>query len=89
MFKFGNKKSSGNRFITSLWTSTPHNNPPLDLTELEEGSQKKPLPFYSSSSHIPEGSSVQYQDEELEERESIAEQPQRYQELLQKRESDI
>lgn len=26
---------SGNRLIASIWTSSPHNNPPLDLTELE------------------------------------------------------
>lgn len=26
----------GNRWIVSLWTATPHKNPPLDLTELED-----------------------------------------------------
>lgn len=29
-------RHTGNRWIASLWTATPHNNPPLDLTELEE-----------------------------------------------------
>lgn len=27
---------TGNRWIVSLWTATPHQNPPLDLTELED-----------------------------------------------------
>lgn len=26
---------SGNRWVISLWSSTPHNQPPLDLSELE------------------------------------------------------
>lgn len=29
-------RHTGNRWIASLWTATPHQNPPLDLTELEE-----------------------------------------------------
>lgn len=29
-------RHTGNRWIVSLWTATPHNQPPLDLTELEE-----------------------------------------------------
>lgn len=27
---------AGNRYIVSLWTATPHQQPPLDLTELQE-----------------------------------------------------
>lgn len=27
---------SGNRWLVSLWTATPHKQPPLDLTELED-----------------------------------------------------
>ncbi|XP_012263403.1 uncharacterized protein LOC105690293 [Athalia rosae] len=30
-------RHTGNRWIQSLWTNTPHKNPPLDLTELEAG----------------------------------------------------
>jgi len=29
-------RHTGNRWIVSLWTATPHKNPPLDLTELED-----------------------------------------------------
>lgn len=32
----------GNRWIVSLWTATPHQNPPLDLTELEDVSSFYP-----------------------------------------------
>lgn len=28
-------RHTGNRWIVSLWTATPHKQPPLDLTELE------------------------------------------------------
>ncbi|XP_046735115.1 uncharacterized protein LOC124404775 [Diprion similis] len=30
-------RHTGNRWIQSVWTNTPHKNPPLDLTELETG----------------------------------------------------
>lgn len=29
----------GNRWLASIWTSVPHKTPPLDLTELEAGTQ--------------------------------------------------
>ncbi|XP_049785864.1 uncharacterized protein LOC126188314 [Schistocerca cancellata] len=28
--------NTGNRWLVSIWTKTPHHQPPLDLTELEE-----------------------------------------------------
>lgn len=40
-------RHTGNRWIVSLWTATPHKNPPLDLTELEEVG-----PFYPKSVSI-------------------------------------
>ncbi|KAJ8950632.1 hypothetical protein NQ318_010831 [Aromia moschata] len=33
---YWNDKHTGNRWIVSLWTSTPHKQPALDYTELEE-----------------------------------------------------
>jgi spore maturation protein CgeB len=66
----------GNRWIQSLWTVTPHNNPPLDLSELEKG-----IKTYKSDTHEV----VQYHQEEIE---RGTQQPQQYMEL-QKRESDI
>ncbi|XP_011501386.1 PREDICTED: uncharacterized protein LOC105365026 [Ceratosolen solmsi marchali] len=69
-------RHTGNRWIQSLWTVTPHNNPPLDLSELEKG-----IKTYKSDIHEV----VQYQQEEIE---RGTQQPQQYIEL-QKRESDI
>jgi hypothetical protein len=31
-------KHTGNRWLVSLWTVSPHQQPPLDLTELKDGS---------------------------------------------------
>lgn len=39
----------GNRWIVSLWTATPHQNPPLDLTELEGVSSFQPVSVRSTS----------------------------------------
>lgn len=68
----------GNRWIQSLWTVSPHNNPPLDLSELEEG-----LKVYKIVTH----EEIQYHPEIIERPETHY-QPQQYMEL-QKRESDI
>ncbi|RZB40132.1 hypothetical protein BDFB_001730 [Asbolus verrucosus] len=32
---YWNDRHTGNRWIASLWTATPHQQPPLDLTELK------------------------------------------------------
>ncbi|XP_043465175.1 uncharacterized protein LOC122500344 [Leptopilina heterotoma] len=37
--RYWQDRHTGNRWIQPLWSVTPHNNPPLDLTELEKGTQ--------------------------------------------------
>lgn len=36
-------RHTGNRWIVSLWTATPHKQPPLDLTELEDVRSFQPI----------------------------------------------
>lgn len=55
--KYWKAKHTGNRFLQPLWTVTPHNNPPLDLSELEEGAQNNHV-YYRPQV-------VQYQQDEL------------------------
>lgn len=44
---YWNDRHTGNRWIVSLWTSTPHNQPPLDYsTELKEISSKNQVVYY-------------------------------------------
>ncbi|XP_057671585.1 uncharacterized protein LOC130903484 [Diorhabda carinulata] len=38
---------TGNRWIVSLWTSTPHQQPSLDYTELQGIEIQKPIVYYS------------------------------------------
>ncbi|XP_055321619.1 uncharacterized protein LOC129577870 [Sitodiplosis mosellana] len=54
-------RHTGNRWIVSLWTATPHQNPPLDLTELEDVSS-----FYPKSADVehPEVSYHRPQEEQ-------------------------
>ncbi|XP_031631190.1 uncharacterized protein LOC116345707 [Contarinia nasturtii] len=83
-------RHTGNRWIVSLWTATPHKNPPLDLTELENVSS-----FYPKSADV-EHPEVSYHRPQQEERGGYSRaynqsQPtEEYVELQQpKRESDI
>lgn len=43
-------RHTGNRWITTIWTATPHKQPPLDLTELEDVRSFQPINV-SDSSH--------------------------------------
>lgn len=56
----------GNRWIISFWTSTPHNQPALDYTELEAAHVPQTQIVYEA--RLPEQEPVQYQ--ELKKRES-------------------
>ncbi|XP_014210537.1 uncharacterized protein LOC106640870 [Copidosoma floridanum] len=69
-------RHTGNRWINTIWTATPQNNPPLDLSELEGGLR----PQYSGTHAV-----APYHDEETE---RGSRQAQQYIEL-QKRESDF
>ncbi|XP_012285165.1 uncharacterized protein LOC105702279 [Orussus abietinus] len=69
-------RHTGNRWIQSMWTVTPHKNPPLDLSELESG-----IATFSQTHHEV----VQYQQPESQ---PGTPQPREYMEL-QKRESEI
>lgn len=53
----------GNRWITSLWTATPHQQPPLDYTELEV------ISIPSQAVYIPEPLPSHPQEEIVEYRE--------------------
>ncbi|XP_063374207.1 uncharacterized protein LOC134661897 [Cydia amplana] len=80
-------RHTGNRWIVSIWSTTPHKQPPLDLTELES--------HYQSVNYI-QPYSTEYHEEEEHGRgdipPSVSTQPltssQEYLELH-KRESDI
>ena len=66
----------GNRLLVSLWTATPHNNPPLDLSEIESQLKNK------------ESQAAQFQQAEIEYK-ALHAQSQEYMELREKRESEI
>uniref|UniRef100_A0A6P4E7K3 Uncharacterized protein LOC108037376 n=1 Tax=Drosophila rhopaloa TaxID=1041015 RepID=A0A6P4E7K3_DRORH len=36
--KYWQDRHTGNRWLVSIWSATPHNQPPLDLTELKDAS---------------------------------------------------
>ncbi|XP_033222723.1 uncharacterized protein LOC117176578 [Belonocnema kinseyi] len=69
-------RHTGNRWIQPLWTVTPHNTPPLDLSELEQGSRR----YVYQRPQV-----VQYQQDELD---VATRDPEEYIELH-KRESEI
>ncbi|GJQ68617.1 hypothetical protein Trydic_g17166 [Trypoxylus dichotomus] len=81
-------RHTGNRWIVSFWTATPHNQPALDYTELEHyivphsvvvDSQKHPFEYSNVEFHHPTEPEVQVQPEVV---------PAQYIEMK-KRESDI
>ncbi|XP_004929801.1 uncharacterized protein LOC114250024 [Bombyx mandarina] len=80
-------RHTGNRWIVSIWSTTPHKQPPLDLTELNI--EKLPIQFVAPY-HSDEYHEVLRHESDLPP--SISRQPltssQEYLEL-QKRESDI
>ena len=43
-------RHTGNRWIVSIWSATPHQQPPLDLTELEDVSVFQPINVSVSTS---------------------------------------
>ncbi|XP_026480555.1 uncharacterized protein LOC113387011 [Ctenocephalides felis] len=59
-------RHTGNRWLVSIWSATPHKQPPLDYTELEAG-YKAPV-ITNVHHHYPEHISTQYT--ELQKRES-------------------
>lgn len=84
--EYWNDRHTGNRWIVSLWTSTPHKQPPLDLKELADSDlipqkvvYETPAEYTDVEYGHPHHSQVQYS----------ARQPVEYLELQQKRESDI
>jgi len=36
--KYWQDRHTGNRWLVSIWSATPHNQPPLDFTELKDAS---------------------------------------------------
>ncbi|KAK5642941.1 hypothetical protein RI129_009108 [Pyrocoelia pectoralis] len=42
---YWNDRHTGNRWLVSLWTATPHNQPSLDYTELQWVNSEKPKAY--------------------------------------------
>ncbi|XP_013113181.1 uncharacterized protein LOC106091256 [Stomoxys calcitrans] len=101
--KYWQDRHTGNRWLVSIWTATPHKQPPLDLTELKDVSyfQKlQPAPRIFPEDVITQSEEVpihQHQHQQYQSRpprpegRGLHQQRQReeYVELQTKRESDI
>lgn len=46
--------NTGNRWILPIWVKTPHKQPPLDLSELEEGYRGLQTTYTTTEVEIPE-----------------------------------
>lgn len=59
--------NTGNRWIIPLWTKTPHNQPPLDLTELDEAWLPEPgeYEYPDNYSDYEQPASLRSQQEEF------------------------
>ncbi|CAH1179338.1 unnamed protein product [Phaedon cochleariae] len=66
--RYWNDRHTGNRWIASLWTATPHKQPALDYTELQDISTQTPQVVYHHPPHQPSAPPQQYL--ELQKRES-------------------
>ncbi|XP_055370783.1 uncharacterized protein LOC129605198 [Condylostylus longicornis] len=84
-------RHTGNRWIISIYTSTPHKQPPLDLTELDYQEKNPPSNYYQQdieASRVPTSYSYYEAQRSQQFQQQLQQQPQEYVEL-QTRESDI
>ncbi|XP_022906867.1 uncharacterized protein [Onthophagus taurus] len=85
--EYWNDRHTGNRFIISLWTSTPHQQPPLDYTELNTDHLPQ-IVLYETQEQTYQYSNVEYNQSTEQVAQPKKESPTKYFEM-QKRESDI
>ncbi|CAD7082671.1 unnamed protein product [Hermetia illucens] len=86
-------RHTGNRWLVSFWTATPHKQPPLDFTELRDVSEFKPIRHIEDveqAEYIPPAQHHQHHPQPHPSR-SYSQHPHTREEFveLQKRESDI
>jgi len=92
--KYWQDRHTGNRWLVSIWSSTPHNQPPLDFTELKDASYFQqfhpPAQIFNVDVEAQEVPIHQPQRPPRPEGRSLHQQRQREEYVeLQKRESDI
>lgn len=82
-------RHTGNRWLVSIWTATPHKQQPLDLTELRDVSEFKPIRHLEDIEQPEEYIQPQHQPQQ--QSRPYAQHPHTREEYveLQKRESDI
>lgn len=89
-------RHTGNRWLVSIWSATPHNQPPLDLTELKDASEFQSFRTSENLEYVvthpvkePRGyGRTQYHHHQPPFQQQPQHHPEEYVEL-QKRESDI
>ncbi|XP_055913806.1 uncharacterized protein LOC129947311 [Eupeodes corollae] len=94
--KYWQDRHTGNRWLVSIWSATPHNQPPLDFTELKDAShfaRTETQHIFNEeidSATAPIHQEHQYQYHHQQERPARPSRQQREEYVeLQKRESDI
>lgn len=86
-------RHTGNRWLVSLWTATPHKQPPIDLTELKDAGHFYTPRLQDDVEYISEYVPAQHHREQARQHHHHHHHPSQHHEEefveLQKRESDI